>query len=290
MVSEFAYLIHQKSGGKITVDIYPSGQLGNTTEFTEAVVSGSIDIGTGMTTDLVDFIPQYAVFDMPNLFDDVKQMRAVLNGNFPNIMNQYCNAGGIQMLGYSDAGFRQLTTNKIVRKLDDLKGQKIRVMTNPYHLAYWDALGAAATPMQFTEVFMGLQQGTIDGQENPYMNIVGNNVQEVQKYVIETNHIGHIITFFMNKDVYNSLPENVRQLVDECAAAATAYGNTKADASIKEYKQICIDAGDQIITLDPSVVEEIRQKGKVVQQMVRRDVGNEIVDQLMDAIAQTKKQ
>jgi len=243
-----------------------------------------------MTTDLVDFIPQYAVFDMPNLFDDVKQMRAVLNGNFPNIMNQYCNAGGIQMLGYSDAGFRQLTTNKIVRKLDDLKGQKIRVMTNPYHLAYWDALGAAATPMQFTEVFMGLQQGTIDGQENPYMNIVGNNVQEVQKYVIETNHIGHIITFFMNKDVYNSLPENVRQLVDECAAAATAYGNTKADASIKEYKQICIDAGDQIITLDPSVVEEIRQKGKVVQQMVRRDVGNEIVDQLMDAIAQTKKQ
>lgn len=290
MVSEFAYLIHQKSGGKITVDIYPSGQLGNTTEFTEAVVSGSIDIGTGMTTDLVDFIPQYAVFDMPNLFDDVKQMRAVLNGNFPNIMNQYCNAGGIQMLGYSDAGFRQLTTNKIVRKLDDLKGQKIRVMTNPYHLAYWDALGAAATPMQFTEVFMGLQQGTIDGQENPYMNIVGNNVQEVQKYVIETNHIGHIITFFMNKDVYNSLPENVRQLVDECAAAATAYGNTKADASIKEYKQICIDAGDQIITLDPSVVEEIRQKGKVVQQMVWRDVGNEIVDQLMDAIAQTKKQ
>lgn len=144
--------------------------------------------------------------------------------------------------------------------------------------------------MQFTEVFMGLQQGTIDGQENPYMNIVGNNVQEVQKYVIETNHIGHIITFFMNKDVYHSLPENVRQLVDECAAAATAYGNAKADASIKQYKQICIDAGDQIITLDPSVVEEIRQKGKVVQQMVRRDVGNNIVDQLMDAIEQTKKQ
>ena len=111
-----------------------------------------------------------------------------------------------------------------------------------------------------------------------------------QKYVIETNHIGHIITFFMNKDVYHSLPENVRQLVDECAAAATAYGNAKADASIKQYKQICIDAGDQIITLDPSVVEEIRQKGKVVQQMVRRDVGNNIVDQLMDAIEQTKKQ
>lgn len=290
MVAEFAHLLEQKSGGKITVDIYPSGQLGNTTEFTEAVVSGSIDIGTGMTTDLVDFIPQYAVFDLPNLFDNVQQMRTVLNGDFPKVMNQYCNAGGIQMLGYSDAGFRELTTNKKVTKLADLQGQKIRVMTNKYHIAYWNSLGAAATPMQFTEVFMGLQQGTIDGQENPYMNIVGNNVQEVQKYVIETNHIGHIITFFMNKDVYNSLPDNVRQLVDECAKAATAYGNAKADKSIQQYKQTCVNAGCQIVTLDPSVISEMRKKSQVVYDMVRQDLGNEIVDQLLTAIQQAKTQ
>lgn len=82
MVEKFAQLIHERSGGSITVEIYPGGQLGNTTEFTEAVVSGSIDIGTGMTTDLVDFIPQYAIFDMPNLFDNVEQMRGVLNSDF----------------------------------------------------------------------------------------------------------------------------------------------------------------------------------------------------------------
>lgn len=133
-------------------------------------------------------------------------------------------------------------------------------MTDKYHIAYWNALGAAATPMQFTEVFMGLQQGTIDGEENPYMNIVGNNMQEVQKYIVETNHIGHVIIFFMNYDLYNSLPSDVRRLVDECAAAATAYGNAKADASIKQYKQTCIDAGAQIITLEPSVIDEIRKK------------------------------
>lgn len=289
MVAEFAHLLKQKSGGKITVDLYPGGQLGNTTEFTEAVVSGSIEIGTGMTTDLVDFIPQYAVFDMPNLFDNVGQMRAVLNGPFVKVMNQYCNAGGIQMLGYSDAGFRELTTNKKVTKLEDLQGQKIRVMTNKYHIAYWNSLGAAATPMQFTEVFMGLQQGTIDGEENPYMNIVGNNVQEVQKYVVETNHVGHIITFFMNKDVYNSLPDNVRKLVDECAAAATAYGNRRADKSIQKYKQTCIDAGCEIVALDPQVIAQLRDKGKVVYDMVRKDQGSEIVDQLLQAIDQARK-
>ena len=289
MVDKFAELINEKSGGKISVDIYPGGQLGNTTEFTEAVIGGSIDIGTGMSTDLVDFIPQFAVFDMPNLFDNTAQMRSVLRGDFVNVMNKYCNAGGIQMLGYSDAGFRELTTNKETHTLADLKGQKIRVMTNKYHIAYWNALGAAATPMQFTEVFMGLQQGTIDGQENPYMNIVGNNVQEVQKYVVETNHLGHIITFYMNKDLYGSLPENVKTLVDECAAAATKYGNSKADESIKGYKKTCEDAGCQIITLDDSVLAELREKAEPVYEMVREDLGDEIVNQLFDAINAAKQ-
>ncbi len=290
MVNKFAELIHEKSGGKISVDIYPGGQLGNTTEFTEAVIGGSIDIGTGMTTDLVDFIPQYAVFDMPNLFDDTAQMRSVLSSSFVDVMNQYCNAGGIQMLGYSDAGFRQLTTNKETHTLADLKGQKIRVMTNKYHIAYWNALGAAATPMQFTEVFMGLQQGTIDGQENPYMNIVGNNVQEVQKYVVETNHLGHIITFYMNSDLYSSLPEKVRELVDACASAATSYGNAKADESIAEYKRICEDAGCEIITLDDAVLSEIRERAEVVYDMVREDLGDDIVDELFAAVAAAREE
>lgn len=288
MVEKFAQLLDEKSGGKITVELYPGGQLGNTTEFTEAVIGGSIDIGTGMTTDLVDFIPAYAIFDMPNLFDTVEQMRAVLGGNFVNVLNQYNNQGGIQMLGYSDAGFRQLTSNKPVHTLSDLSGQKIRVMTNQYHIAYWNALGAAATPMQFTETFMGLQQGTIDGQENPYMNIVGNNFQEVQKYVIETNHVGHIITFFMNRELYVSLPDDIRALVDECAAEAVKYANSQADESILAYKKNCEDAGCEIIALDGEVLADLKDRAQVVYDMVRENAGNELVDQLLEAIGEAK--
>lgn len=288
MVEKFAQLIHERSGGSITVEIYPGGQLGNTTEFTEAVVSGSIDIGTGMTTDLVDFIPQYAIFDMPNLFDNVEQMRGVLNSDFADVLGEINQAGGIRMLGYSDAGFRQLTSNKPVRQLTDLAGQKIRVMTNPYHIEYWNAVGAAATPMQFTEVFMGLQQGTIDGEENPYMNIVGNNLQEVQKYIIETNHVGHIITFFMNNGLYESLDDKTRALVDACAAEATAYGNEKADESIAQYKKTCQDAGCEIIVLEDSVLAQLKEKASVVYDMVRKDQGDELVDRLLAAIESVK--
>ena len=284
IVERFAKLINARSGGKIDVTIYPSGQMGNTTEFSQGVVDGTIDIGTGMTTDLVDFIPQLAVFDMPNLFPDVETMRQVLKGDFAKTMNQYNQAGGITMLGYADAGFRELTTNKEVHALADLKGQNIRVMTNPYHIAYWKALGANAVSMEFTEVFMGLQQGTIDGQENPYMNIVANNIQEVQKYIVETNHVGHIITFFMNSSLYASLPDDVKALVDECAADAINYGNDIADESIAAYKKTCTDAGCQIIELDDEVKTELKEKASVVYDMVRKNLGDKLVDEAFAAV------
>lgn len=286
IVERFAKLINARSGGKIDVTIYPSGQMGNTTEFSQGVIDGTIDIGTGMSTDLVDFLPQMAVFDMPNLFPDVDTMREVLKGDFADKLNEYNQAEGITMLGYADAGFRVLTTNKEVHQLSDLKGQNIRVMTNPYHIAYWKALGANAVSMEFTEIFMGLQQGTIDGQENPYMNIVSNNVQEVQKYIVETNHMGHVITFFMNNALYKSLPADVKKLVDECAADAITYGNQIADESIASYKKTCMDAGCEIITLDDAVKEQLKNKAQIVYDMVRKNLGDELVDEVLDAVNQ----
>jgi len=285
MAEKFAQLLEEKSGGTVTLTLYPGGQLGNTTEQTEATVGGSIDFCTGMTTDLTDFVPEMGLFDMPNIFDDVDHMRSFLGSEYAKTTIQgYCEEKGIHMLAFSDAGFRQLTTNKPVSTLDDLKGQKIRTMTNNYHIAYWNALGASATPMQFTEVFMGLQQNTIDGEENPYMNIVGNNIQEVQKYVVETNHLGHIITFFMNNDLYQGLPENTKALIDECALEAQEYAKTVANAEIEADKQVCIDAGLEIVQLSDTDLATIREKAQVVYDMVKSDLGDDKVQALMDAV------
>ena len=288
LAEKFAELVKEKSGGKITFDIYFSGQLGNTGELHQGVVAGSIDFGCGMTSDLVDFVPENGLFDLPNVFPDVRTMRKVMRGDFLGVMNKYNEKGGIHMLCYADAGFRQLSSNKPVHVLSDLGGQKIRVMPNPNHVAYWKALGANPIAMEFGEVFMALQQKTIDGQENPYMNIVGNNMQEVQKYIIETNHVGHVITFIMNNDLYSGLPDAVRALVDECAAEAVDYAYSVADESIGGYKKTCVDAGCEIITLSPETLAQFQEKASVVYEMVRKKVGGELVDILLKEVEKAK--
>lgn len=290
IVEKFKELIEDRSGGKITLDIYTGGQLGGDNEMFQGCRDGSIDIITSMSSGLVDFVPEEAIFDLPNLFPDVETMRAVLQGDFMDTMNEYNKAGGFMVLGYSDAGFRQLSSNKEIRSVSDFSGLKLRVMNNKYHIAYWEALGASPLPMDFNEVYMGLQQGTIDGQENPYMNIVGNSMHEVQDYIVETNHLGHIIIVCMNNDLYESLPDNVRTLVDECMAEAVQYGNDQADASIEADKQTCIDAGCEIITLSQEDLAEMQEKASVVYDMVRADLGDELVDQVLAAVDAAKAQ
>lgn len=120
------------------------------------------------------------------------------------------------------------------------------------------------------------------------MNIVGNSFQEVQKYIVETNHLGHIIIVLMNNDLYQGLPENVRTLVDECAAEAIAYGNSVADESIAGYKKTCEEAGCEIVELSAEDLATMQEKAATVYDMVRADLGDALVDQLMAAVEAVK--
>lgn len=170
----------------------------------------------------------------------------------------------------------------------DFSGLKIRVIQNPYHIAYWQSLGANALAMDFSEVYVGLQQKTIDAQENPYMNIVSNKFYETQDYVIETNHLGHIIVFLMNDGLYTSLPENVQALVDDCAHEAIVYTRGLADDSIAADKATIEESGTKIITLDSSVQAEMKEKSAGVYDQIREAVGDELVDSLLNAIDAAK--
>lgn len=281
--------IEARSGGKIKINLFPNGQLGGDAEQLQSLMDGTAAFSTTITSGITSTIPQYGVWDLPNAFSNLDVMRKVEdNADLLEALNKASAEKGIYLMGMADAGFRELTSNKEVKTVADLSGLKIRVIDNPYHQLYWTSLGAATTTMDFNEVYSSLQQKVIDAEENPYMNITANKFYEVQPYIVETNHLGHIMVFTMNKGLYDSLPDNVKQLVDECAANALSETRAAADAAISDYKKTIEDAGSTIITLDETVLTEMQEKAQPVYDKVRENLGDDLVDTFLSAVDAAK--
>ena len=241
---KFKELVEERSNGRIAVEFYINSTLGDVTTIVEHVQMGAIEMCDVENGTMANFLQECALWNLPYLFTSLEEVHKIQESDIgKNIQAQFPEIG-IKHLAFNDGGFRYFTNNAHeIASAADFKGLKFRVMNDPLYVSMMESLGASATIIAFAELYTALQQGTVDGQENPYMNIVGNNLQEVQKYIVETNHVGHIIVFFMNNDLYQSLPENTRALIDECAAEAAEFAKGVASESIEKDKQICLDAG-----------------------------------------------
>ena len=227
---KFADEVDRLSDGKMKISVYPNSVLGGDRELLESCKDGDIPFVVQNTAPQVTFMKDTAVFDMPALFDSIDEVREhVDNPKFMKLMQQVYNDGGYELLGYADQGFRVMTTNKKIESLADFKGQKIRTMENSYHMAYWKVLGASPTPMTFSEVYIGLQQGTIDAQENPYEVIVSNKLYEQQDYVVETNHLPHLISLIVSEEFMKGLTDEQQQIIREAAETAKQYAREQSD-------------------------------------------------------------
>jgi tripartite ATP-independent transporter DctP family solute receptor len=283
-MAKFKELVEQRNNA-VKLTLYPNGQLGNDTEQVQGLIAGTNHFTTGMTSGHTSFVKEFGVFDLPNIFPSIEVMRKVLSDDtFINAMNTYSQPKNIRLLAMTDAGFRETSSNKSINSVRDIQGLKIRVIPNPYHIAYWKALNANPLAMEFTEVYMGLQQKTIDAQENPYMNIVGNKFYEVQDYIVETDHLGHILVFLMSNKLYDSIPADIQNLINGCMADSITYTKSVADESLQEYKKIVQDSGTKIVILNQAVKEEMKQMVSPVYDLVRKDLGNELVDLLLKSV------
>jgi len=283
----FADLVEERSGGKITVATYPDAQLGSDTELIEGVQMGTITMVIGNTAPQVSFVPELAVFDLPNVYSDTAQAQAVLN-NFKDKMEPYFEGTGLKLGVMFPTVFRYMSSNKPVRSIDDFQGIKIRTMENPYHMAYWNELGASATPLAFSELYVGLQQGLVDAQENPLDIFMSSNFHEQQDYIIHTKHILFIATILMNQEQWDMMPAEYQEIVAECFEEAAKFGTENAKKIEDEIKQDIMDAGVEIIELDESTYEEIVEKVQPVYDMIREAVGSELVDEYLKEIEAAK--
>lgn len=210
--------IESKSGGKITVEIHPNSELGGDEAMLESVALGTLTMVIPSANLLSAYVDGFQVLGMPYLFDSPEHAFAAMDGDLGSILNNKLYEGnvGLLNLGYNFNGIRNMTNNRRpVKSPDDLKGLKMRCMSNQVYIKMFEALGANATPMSWSELFTALQQGTVDGQENPASLIYEAKFQEVQKYISTTEHIYDFCGIVINRSFYEGMDEQARKILDE---------------------------------------------------------------------------
>lgn len=231
------------------------------------------------TAPQANFIPKLAIFDLPMAYTNIEDLRSTLDDEeFMNLINQVYLEHSVRLLAMSDQNFRVMTTNKKIESLDDFKDQKIRTMENKYHLAFWQSIGANPTPMAFSEVYIGLQQGTIDAQENPYEVIVSGKIYEQQDYVVKTNHLPHLLSMIVNEDFYNRISDKDKKIVDQAAKNARDYSREQCDKRVSDRLNIIKESGTQEIDLSQEVLNEMRNRSSSVYEDIRQQVGDALFD------------
>lgn len=282
---KFAEEVASLSNGKMKIQVYANSTLGGDRDLLETCADGDIPFVVQNTAPQVSFMSDLAVFDLPCVFDSLDDCRKKIDDpQFNSLISDVYTEGGYHLLGMADQGFRVMSTNKPVHSLSDFKGQKIRTMENSYHLAFWKALGANPTPMSFSEVYIGLQQHTIDAQENPYEVIVSNNLYEQQDYVVETNHLPHLISLIVNNDFFRNLPDDEQEIMNEAARLATAYAREQSDERIADKVATIEESGTEIITLSDETRKEIREASQGVYDSIKAKINPDIYNSYMDGV------
>lgn len=287
---KFAEEVDRLSGGSIKIQVYANSTLGGDRELLESCKDGDIPFVVQNTAPQVTFMPDLAIFDVPCAFENLDECREVLDDpEFSTLISSVYEKGGYQLLGVADQGFRIMSTNKPVKGIGDFKGQKIRTMENPFHLAFWKSIGANPTPMSFAEVYIGLQQHTIDAQENPYEVIVSNRLYEQQDYVVETNHLPHLITLIMNDEFFKDMPEENQRILKEAAATATEYARQASDDRIADRVKTIEDSGTKILKIDEATYKDIVEKSSGVRDSIKEKVDSEVYNTFIECIDKYQK-
>ncbi len=246
--------LEEKFKDEVFVNIFPSSQLGTDIEMIEQVKNGITNIII-TSSQIVAVDPGMGIFDMPFLFRDRDHVYSVLDGPIGQELAKNLEKSGLIHLGYGELGFRQISNNvRPIKTPDDLKGLLLRVPDNRVRIEVFNMLGASATPLDFNELYTALQQGVVEGQENPLASIYTAKLYEVQKYISLTNHIYTPSHTLMNKDFYNSLPVEVREyLVKEVAPHAREVVRNRSKQADEELIAILENEGVKINEVDTRV-------------------------------------
>ncbi|MGE4276232.1 MAG: TRAP transporter substrate-binding protein [Lawsonibacter sp.] len=283
---EFQKYVEEQSGGAITVDIYPNGVLGGDEAMLESVALGTLTMVAPSASVMNVYEPAFGILAMPYLFTSTDDAFAAVDGDLGQLLNQkLADANvGILNLGYNFNGIRNMTNNiRPIVTPDDLKGLKMRCMSNEMFVTMFNLMGANATPMSWSELFTALQQGTVDGQENPASLMYESKFQEVQKYLSTTEHIYDFCTININADFYNNLDDQAKAIIDEGVKTYLVDYQRQLEVSQnEEYIQKLADEGMEVTYVTPENKAKFAELVAPMYDNAAEQFGQDV----MDAVAQ----
>lgn len=282
---KFEELVEEKSGGTLQVEVFPSALLGNDRELTEGLQMGTVGVAICDSSTVTGFCPELQMFSFPYLFKNSEHVYEVLDGEIgQQLIDMFYEQSGIVGLAWGENGWRQETNSiRPITCAEDMKGLKIRTMEISCHLDYWKSLGCDPTPMAWTEVYTALQQGTVDGQENPVQTIYTQKVYEVQKYMSMTNHVYAPMLMMMSDALWGKMSEEQQSICKEAAKEACAYERQfVADLEARALQELP-DLGVELLTADQIDVESFRTAAAPVIEEYSTEMG------VADLVSQIQK-
>jgi tripartite ATP-independent transporter DctP family solute receptor len=279
-IDTLAKEVEKRTNGRIKIQNFYSASLGSERESIESVQLGTQELTTTSTGPVPNFVPETRILDVPFLFRDKAHARAVLDGPIGQELLATFEPKGMKALAWGENGVRHMTNSKrAVNSPDDLKGLKMRTMENSVHVAAYKSLGIVTTPMAFAEVFTALQQGTVDGQENPLSVIMAANFDQVQKHLTLTGHVYSPAVILMNKGTFDKLSAADKKIFLDSAKEAVKVNRARVDkddangvAELRKKGMTIIENVDKskfVATMGPAMAEFEKQFGKANLDRIR---------------------
>lgn len=280
-IKKMVEYITETSDGRIVIQPQLSGALGGDREMIEGVQLGTIDIALVGTAIIGNFDPAVQIFDIPFLFKDLDHASRVLSGPIGSKFMEGFEEHGFIGLSFGGLGFRELTNSvRPVKTLDDLKGLKLRTMETPIDMEAWQMLGALPTPMSITEVYTALQQGVVDGQENPINAILGNKFDEVQKHISMTNHKYTPVSLIIAPSTFSGLSADDQKIVTDGAKLMMKVTEDEV-RKVSENGAEILEANGLTVTYDVEI-ESFQEALKPLYAKLGERFGQEQIDEIIN--------
>ncbi|HHY46783.1 MAG TPA: TRAP transporter substrate-binding protein [Firmicutes bacterium] len=275
----FADLVKERTKGRVEIVVYPAGQLGDEIELGEAVQMGTIDFAEIGGPIFTNWVPQYAVFGLPFLFDSYQEAYKALDGPMGKKMEKLAEAKGFFILSHWDHGFRHITNNvRPIEKPSDLKGLKMRTPEEFVNIETFKALGCGVTPLPFGELYLALQQKVVDGQENPLGNIYYSKLYEVQKYLSLTSHIYANSILVTSLNTWKRIPKDIQEIMLQAADEAKGY---MRELIQKDDEKLLKELKDKGMIINRPDTAPFREAVKGVYKNLEGRIGKDIIQEML---------